>query len=193
MLHGSSLTSAHGPNTTENPDRSSSARITKIPRDQIRYQNSERTCVNQIAQNWGITDDRLFAVNIVALMDVGYIGSGLGKLAMTDIKSNTATEFKLPDPVKLMQNMARVFERASAIARQVAGRPDLHQKEAETQILPMEQVAKTLGEVLILFRRPGQDRDGANEAVAGLHSAVARRMGSRPRRVHHAAGHTGKK
>ena len=67
---------------------------------------------------------------------------------MTESKQTSATEFKLPDPVKLMQNLAKVFERASAIARQVAERPDLQKKEAETQILPMEQVAKTLGEVL---------------------------------------------
>jgi polyhydroxyalkanoate synthase subunit PhaC len=66
---------------------------------------------------------------------------------MTDSKQTPPTEFKLPDPVKLMQNLARVFERASAIARQVAERPDLQKQEAETQILPMEQVAKTLGEV----------------------------------------------
>ena len=66
---------------------------------------------------------------------------------MTDTKQTPPTEFKLPDPVKLMQNLAKVFERASAIARQVAERPDLQKQEAETQILPMEQVAKTLGEV----------------------------------------------
>ena len=66
---------------------------------------------------------------------------------MTDSKQPLPAEFKLPDPVKLMQNLARVFERASAIARQVAERPDLQKQEAETQILPMEQVAKTLGEV----------------------------------------------
>ena len=66
---------------------------------------------------------------------------------MTDSKQAPPTEFKLPDPVKLMQNLARVFERASAIARQVAERPDIQKSEAESQILPMEQVAKTLGEV----------------------------------------------
>ena len=66
---------------------------------------------------------------------------------MTDSKTPIPAEFRLPDPVKLMQNLSKMFERASAIARQVAERPDLQKQEAETQILPMEQVAKTLGEV----------------------------------------------
>ena len=50
---------------------------------------------------------------------------------MTDSKQPLPAEFKLPDPVKLMQNLARVFERASAIARQVAERPDLQKQEAD--------------------------------------------------------------
>jgi polyhydroxyalkanoate synthase len=64
---------------------------------------------------------------------------------MSDSKNQLQTEFKLPDPVKLAQNLAQVFARASEIAKQVAARPDLQKAENEAQILPMEQVAKTLG------------------------------------------------
>lgn len=64
---------------------------------------------------------------------------------MTDTKPPATSEFKLPDPVKLMQNLAQVFARASEIAKQVAARPDLQKVESDAQILPMEQVAKTFG------------------------------------------------
>ena len=64
---------------------------------------------------------------------------------MTDSKTPAPNDFKLPDPVKLMQNLAQVFSRASEIAKQVAARPDLQKSEQEASILPMEQVAKTLG------------------------------------------------
>ena len=66
---------------------------------------------------------------------------------MTDSKTPAPSEFKLNDPVAFAQNMARVFEQAAAIARHVAERPDLAQKQAETQVTPVEQVTKTLGAV----------------------------------------------
>jgi polyhydroxyalkanoate synthase subunit PhaC len=64
---------------------------------------------------------------------------------MKETKTPAPSDFKLPDPVKLMQNLAQVFARASEIAKQVAARPDLQKVENDAQILPMEQVAKTLG------------------------------------------------
>lgn len=56
-------------------------------------------------------------------------------------------DFKLTDPVQLAQNLARVFEQLAHIARQVAERPELAKKQAETQVTPIDQVTKTLGSV----------------------------------------------
>ena len=56
-------------------------------------------------------------------------------------------DFKLTDPVQLAQNLARVFEHAAQIARQIAERPELAKKEAETQVTPIDQVTKTLNAV----------------------------------------------
>ena len=66
---------------------------------------------------------------------------------MTDAKPPSLSEFRLPDPIKLAQNLAHVFERAAAISRKLAERPDLQQSEADVQVVPIEQVNKTLGEV----------------------------------------------
>ncbi len=70
---------------------------------------------------------------------------------MTNLKTAAPGEFKLPDPVKLMQNLSQVFARASEIAKQVAARSDLQKVENDAQILPMEQVAKTLGAVSAFY------------------------------------------
>jgi polyhydroxyalkanoate synthase subunit PhaC len=66
--------------------------------------------------------------------------------AMTDSKAQAPSDFKLADPVRFAQNMAKVFEQAAGIARIVAERPGAKQ-EAETQAMPMEQVSKTLSAV----------------------------------------------
>ena len=66
---------------------------------------------------------------------------------MTDSKMPAFTDFRLPDPVKLAQNLGVLAERAALLSRKLAERPDVQQKEAEVQILPMEQVQKTLAEV----------------------------------------------
>ncbi len=65
---------------------------------------------------------------------------------MTDSKP-VATDFKLPDMLKLAQNMAQVFQRGAEIAKMIADRPEVQKREADVQILPMEQVSKTLGAV----------------------------------------------
>jgi polyhydroxyalkanoate synthase subunit PhaC len=70
---------------------------------------------------------------------------------MTDSNTPAPSDFKLPDPVKLMQNLSQVFARASEIAKRVAARPDLQKSETDAQILPMEQVAKTLGAVTTYY------------------------------------------
>ncbi|MBG1231773.1 class I poly(R)-hydroxyalkanoic acid synthase [Aestuariivirga litoralis] len=61
-------------------------------------------------------------------------------------------EFKLPDMLQLAQNMTKVFERGAELFGAIAARPDLQQRESEIQILPMEQVAKTLGEVYEYYK-----------------------------------------
>ncbi|MFN0194579.1 MAG: PHA/PHB synthase family protein [Aestuariivirga sp.] len=66
---------------------------------------------------------------------------------MSDMRPNAEGEFKLADPVQFARNMSKVFEQASSIARIVADRPDLAKKDAEMQVTPTEQVAKTLGAV----------------------------------------------
>jgi polyhydroxyalkanoate synthase len=64
---------------------------------------------------------------------------------MSDSTPQKPGDFKLTDPVQLAQNLARVFEQLAHIARQVAERPELAKKEAETQVTPIDQVTKTLG------------------------------------------------
>ena len=66
---------------------------------------------------------------------------------MSDSPPQKPGDFKLTDPVQLAQNLARVFEHAAQIARQIAERPELAKKQAETQVTPIDQVTKTLGAV----------------------------------------------
>jgi polyhydroxyalkanoate synthase len=66
---------------------------------------------------------------------------------MSDSSPQKPGDFKLTDPVQLAQNLARVFEHAAHIARQIAERPELAKKEAETQVTPIDQVTKTLNAV----------------------------------------------
>jgi hypothetical protein len=66
---------------------------------------------------------------------------------MSDSSPKKPGDFKLTDPVQLAQNMARVFEHAAQIARQIAERPELAKKQAETQVTPIDQVTKTFGAV----------------------------------------------
>jgi polyhydroxyalkanoate synthase len=65
---------------------------------------------------------------------------------MSDSKQKP-TEYRLADPVQLAQNMAKVFEHASHIAKMLAERPDAANREMEAQVTPVEQVTKTLGAV----------------------------------------------
>jgi polyhydroxyalkanoate synthase subunit PhaC len=66
---------------------------------------------------------------------------------MSDSKPPPPSAYKLADPVQLAQNMAKVFERAAAVARSMAERPELQQKEQDIQATPIQQVTKTLGAV----------------------------------------------
>ncbi len=66
---------------------------------------------------------------------------------MSDSTPQKPGDYKLTDPVQLAQNLARVFEQLAHIARQIAERPELAKKQAETQVTPIDQVTKTLGAV----------------------------------------------
>ena len=70
---------------------------------------------------------------------------------MSDAKL-PASEFKLPDMLKLAQNMTHVFQRGAELFGAIAARLDLQQKEQEIQILPMEQVQKTLQKVYDYYK-----------------------------------------
>jgi polyhydroxyalkanoate synthase len=63
------------------------------------------------------------------------------------------TEFRLPDMLKLAQNMTQVFQRGAELFSAIAARPDVQRNEAEIQILPMEQVSKTLGALTEYYKR----------------------------------------
>ena len=67
-------------------------------------------------------------------------------------KTPLATDFKLPDMLKLTQNMAQVFQRGAQLFSNLAARPDAQQKELEIQMLPIEQVTKTLGAVYEYYK-----------------------------------------
>src|SRR5262245_15862980 len=61
--------------------------------------------------------------------------------------SQKPADFRLADPAKFAQNMAKVFEQAAIIAQMLSERPDAANKEIEAQVTPVEQVTKTLGAV----------------------------------------------
>jgi polyhydroxyalkanoate synthase len=65
---------------------------------------------------------------------------------MSDSKQVTS-DFRLSDPTAFARNMAQVFEHAARIASALADKGDIAKQELETQIVPMEQVTKTLGEI----------------------------------------------
>ena len=65
---------------------------------------------------------------------------------MNDPK-NFPTDFRLADPTAFARNMAQVFEHAARIASALAEKGDVAQLELETQIVPVEQITKTLGEI----------------------------------------------
>ncbi len=70
---------------------------------------------------------------------------------MADPKNQIA-EFKLPDFTKLTQNMAEVFQRGAKLFANLSAQNEALKKEADIQILPMEQVTKTLGKVVDYYK-----------------------------------------
>jgi polyhydroxyalkanoate synthase len=57
-------------------------------------------------------------------------------------------DFPLPNPVELVRNLSDAFVRAGRIAYLMAGRPDAVDREMKAQIVPADQVAKTLAAVM---------------------------------------------
>lgn len=66
---------------------------------------------------------------------------------MSDTKPGLLTDFSLPDPARFAQNIAKLAEQAANLAKTLAANPELHKQEAETQVVPMAQVSKTLVDV----------------------------------------------
>jgi hypothetical protein len=56
--------------------------------------------------------------------------------------------FGLPDPAKLAHNLALAYEKMAKIAELLAINPEGQRAEAESQMLPMEQVRRTLGDIV---------------------------------------------
>ncbi|TMJ35475.1 MAG: class I poly(R)-hydroxyalkanoic acid synthase, partial [Alphaproteobacteria bacterium] len=56
-------------------------------------------------------------------------------------------DFRLADPAQFARNMAKVFEQAAQIARNMAETPPNPQRDMDAQVTPVEQVVKTLGAV----------------------------------------------
>jgi polyhydroxyalkanoate synthase len=67
-------------------------------------------------------------------------------MTMTETSSQSS-DFRLSDPTTFARNMAEVFEHAARIATALADKGDVARQELETQIVPIEQVTKTLGEI----------------------------------------------
>ena len=65
---------------------------------------------------------------------------------MNDGKTPQA-DFRLADPAQFARNMAKVFEQAAQIARNMAETPPNPQRDMDAQVTPVEQVVKTLGAV----------------------------------------------
>ncbi len=66
----------------------------------------------------------------------------------TSVPKPTAfADFSLPDPARFAQNLARLAEQAALLAQAISAQKDNQQQEAETQVVPMAQISKTLGEV----------------------------------------------
>jgi polyhydroxyalkanoate synthase subunit PhaC len=91
---------------------------------------------------------------------------------MNDSTPQKPTDYQLVDPVRLAQNLSKVFEKASALARQVAERPDLAQEQAKTQVTPIEQVQKTLGAVYQSYLNQPQKLMEAQASLWGLYGQL---------------------
>jgi polyhydroxyalkanoate synthase subunit PhaC len=70
--------------------------------------------------------------------------------------NHISTNFHLSDPAAFARNMAVVFEHAARIASALAEKPEIAKSELEIQIVPVEQVAKTLGEIAQAYMRQPQ-------------------------------------
>ena len=65
---------------------------------------------------------------------------------------NQITDFKLPDTMKLTQNLALVFQRGSALFSNLAAASKARGTETDSHVLPMEQVSKSLGAVFEYYK-----------------------------------------
>jgi polyhydroxyalkanoate synthase subunit PhaC len=67
---------------------------------------------------------------------------------MSDSKAATQVfSTALADPAKLAHNLAKVYERVAGLGKLLSENPDAMTREAETQMVPVAQMSRTLGEI----------------------------------------------
>ncbi len=66
---------------------------------------------------------------------------------MTKSSTDISGDFSLPDPAELTRNLGDAFARAVRVANLMAGRRDALNREIKAQIVPADEVAKTLGAI----------------------------------------------
>jgi polyhydroxyalkanoate synthase subunit PhaC len=66
---------------------------------------------------------------------------------MSDASKSGLADLGLPDPARFAQNLARLAEKAALLAKTLSENPQAQQAESEAQIVPLEQITKTLGDV----------------------------------------------
>jgi polyhydroxyalkanoate synthase subunit PhaC len=91
---------------------------------------------------------------------------------MNDSAPKLPSDFQLPDPVRLAQNLSKVFEQAAGVARHFAERPDLAQKESQTQLTPIDQVSRTLGAVYQTYLNDPQKLMEAQASLWASYSQI---------------------
>jgi polyhydroxyalkanoate synthase len=68
-----------------------------------------------------------------------------------DARAPGPIEFQLSDPVELTRNMARAFEAGTRVAAIMARQPNALQRDLEAQIVPLDLVIRTIGELTRVY------------------------------------------
>jgi polyhydroxyalkanoate synthase subunit PhaC len=62
-------------------------------------------------------------------------------------KSSEIVATALADPARLAHNLTQVYQRAAGLAKLLAENPEHQRQEAETNMVPVAQISRTLGEI----------------------------------------------
>ncbi len=66
---------------------------------------------------------------------------------MSDISPTLASLAVSADPAKLTANLLKLAEKAAELSRNLTEDPDILKREADAQVVPVEQISKTLGAI----------------------------------------------